>query len=66
MYGLGAKPPGLVILGTNISRLGTKVCPNEIIFYAHREGEKYNHIFFIKHLFDQVEMEMEMVKILLP
>ena len=47
-YGLGWKQPRLLILGTLISRLGPKICPNEFIFHAEIEKKKIQAPCFIK------------------
>ena len=43
-YGLGPKQPILVILSIYISRLGNKICPNELILHAHTK-KKFTIIF---------------------
>ena len=45
---MGPKQPILVIFGTYISRFGTKICPNKLIFHVYIEEKIYNQIKFIK------------------
>ena len=52
-YGFGRQQPRLVICGTLISGLGTKVCLNEHIFHAQKEEKINKHLwlkFFLSSL----------------
>ena len=49
-YGLGWKQPRLVILATYISRLGTKLCPNELIFHSQIEEKNSSTLFYKKKI----------------
>ena len=44
MYGLGAMKPILAIFCTWTPCLGTKLCPNELIFHAHIEENSTDHL----------------------
>ena len=44
-YGLGWKPPKLVILATLISQLGLKICPNGLIFQAQIKQKTLSNLF---------------------
>ena len=57
-FGLGSKKPILAIFCTWTPRLGTKLCPYELIFYAPVEENSTEHLCFIKKkLFYQVDLE---------
>ena len=53
-YGLGRNQPRLVILATYISRLSTKICPNELIFHAQIEGKRILTPLVLKNQFDEI------------
>ena len=56
-YSLRWKQPRLDILATSISRFGTKISPNELIFHAQIEEKYSSTLFYKKNQFNQVYWE---------
>ena len=56
-YGLGTKKPMLAIFCTWTPRLGTKLCPYELIFHAHIEENSADHFSFIKKMVYQFDLK---------
>ena len=51
-YGLEAKKPSLAFFGTQTPRLGTKLCPYELIFHGYIEENRIDTFCFIEKSFN--------------